>query len=277
MVGCYGNKGVIFKINLIEDMFYDENGMLVDIVLNLLGVLFCMNIGQILEIYLGMVVKGIGDKINVMLKQQQEVVKLCEFIQCVYDLGVDVCQKVDLSIFSDDEVLCLVENLCKGMLIVILVFDGVKEVEIKELLKLGDLLIFGQIILFDGCMGEQFECLVIVGYMYMLKLNYLVDDKMYVCFIGFYSLVIQQLLGGKVQFGGQCFGEMEVWVLEVYGVVYILQEMFIVKFDDVNGCIKMYKNIVDGNYQMELGMLEFFNVLLKEICLLGINIELEDE
>lgn len=171
----------------------------------------------------------------------------------------------------------LVENLRKGMLIVTSVFDGAKEVEIKELLKFGDLSIFGQIRLYDGRIGEQFERSVIVGYMYMLKLNYLVDDKMYARFIGFYSLVIQQSLGGKVQFGGQRFGEMEVWALEVYGVVYILQEMFIVKFDDVNGRIKMYKNIVDGNYQMESGMLEFFNVLLKEIRSLGINIELEDE
>lgn len=145
------------------------------------------------------------------------------------------------------------------------------------MLKFVDILESGQILLFDGCIGCEFECLVMVGYMYMLKLNYLVDDKMYVCFMGFYSFVIQQFFGGKVQFGGQCFGEMEVWVFEVYGVVYIFQEMFIVKLDDVNGCIKMYKNIVDGDYRMEFGMLELFNVLFKEICLLGINIEFEEK
>ena len=277
MAGRHGNKGVISKINPIEDMPYDENGTPVDIVLNPLGVPSRMNIGQILETHLGMAAKGIGDKINAMLKQQQEVAKLREFIQRAYDLGADVRQKVDLSTFSDEEVMRLAENLRKGMPIATPVFDGAKEAEIKELLKLGDLPTSGQIRLYDGRTGEQFERPVTVGYMYMLKLNHLVDDKMHARSTGSYSLVTQQPLGGKAQFGGQRFGEMEVWALEAYGAAYTLQEMLTVKSDDVNGRTKMYKNIVDGNHQMEPGMPESFNVLLKEIRSLGINIELEDE
>ena len=212
-----------------------------------------------------MAAKGIGDKINAMLKQQQEVAKLREFIQRAYDLGADVRQKVDLSTFSDEEVMRLAENLRKGMPIATPVFDGAKEAEIKELLKLGDLPTSGQIRLYDGRTGEQFERPVTVGYMYMLKLNHLVDDKMHARSTGSYSLVTQQPLGGKAQFGGQRFGEMEVWALEAYGAAYTLQEMLTVKSDDVNGRTKMYKNIVDGNHQMEPGMPESFNVLLKEI------------
>lgn len=275
MVGCYGNKGVVLVIMLVEDMLYDVNGILVDIVFNLLGVLLCMNVGQIFEIYLGFVVKGLGEKINCMFEEQCKVVELCKFLYEIYN-EIGGCEE-NFDELGDNEIFVLVKNLCGGVLMVILVFDGVKECEIKVMLKLVDLLESGQMCLFDGCIGNQFECLIIVGYMYMFKLNYLVDDKMYVCFIGLYSLVIQQLLGGKVQFGGQCFGEMEVWVLEVYGVVYILQEMLMVKLDDVNGWIKMYKNIVDGDYCMEVGMFEFFNVLIKEICLFGIDIELEIE
>ena len=277
MAGRHGNKGVISKINPIEDMPHDANGTPVDIVLNPLGVPSRMNIGQILETHLGMAAKGIGDKINAMLKQQQEVAKLREFIQRAYDLGADVRQKVDLNTFSDEEVLRLAENLRKGMPIATPVFDGAKEAEIKELLQLGDLPTSGQITLFDGRTGEQFERPVTVGYMYMLKLNHLVDDKMHARSTGSYSLVTQQPLGGKAQFGGQRFGEMEVWALEAYGAAYTLQEMLTVKSDDVNGRTKMYKNIVDGNHQMEPGMPESFNVLLKEIRSLGINIELEDE
>ncbi|MGR9068166.1 DNA-directed RNA polymerase subunit beta [Klebsiella quasipneumoniae] len=277
MAGRHGNKGVISKINPIEDMPHDANGTPVDIVLNPLGVPSRMNIGQILETHLGMAAKGIGDKINAMLKQQQEVAKLREFIQRAYDLGADVRQKVDLNTFSDEEVLRLAENLRKGMPIATPVFDGAKEAEIKALLQLGDLPTSGQITLFDGRTGEQFERPVTVGYMYMLKLNHLVDDKMHARSTGSYSLVTQQPLGGKAQFGGQRFGEMEVWALEAYGAAYTLQEMLTVKSDDVNGRTKMYKNIVDGNHQMEPGMPESFNVLLKEIRSLGINIELEDE
>ncbi|XOD70264.1 MAG: DNA-directed RNA polymerase subunit beta [Sodalis sp. (in: enterobacteria)] len=276
MAGRHGNKGVISKINPIEDMPYDENGVPVDIVLNPLGVPSRMNIGQILETHLGMAAKGIGDKINAMLKQHEEITKLREFIQRAYNLGDDVCQKVDLSTLSDKEVLRLANNLKKGMPIATPVFDGAKEKEIKELLQLGGLPSSGQITLFDGQTGEQFERQVTVGYMYMLKLNHLVDDKMHARSTGSYSLVTQQPLGGKAQFGGQRFGEMEVWALEAYGAAYTLQEMLTVKSDDVNGRTKMYKNIVDGNHMMEPGMPESFNVLLKEIRSLGINIELEE-
>ncbi|AEW44828.1 RNA polymerase, b subunit [Serratia symbiotica str. 'Cinara cedri'] len=277
MAGRHGNKGVISKINPIEDMPYDENGTPVDIVLNPLGVPSRMNIGQILETHLGMAAKGIGEKINQMLQQQQEVIKLREFIQKAYDLGDDICQKVNLNDFTDDEVLRLAENLKYGMPIATPVFDGAKETEIKQLLEISGIPTSGQITLYDGCTGEQFERQVTVGYMYMLKLNHLVDDKMHARSTDSYSLVTQQPLGGKAQFGGQRFGEMEVWALEAYGAAYTLQEMLTVKSDDINGRTKMYKNIVDGDHRMEPGMPESFNVLLKEIRSLGINIELEDE
>ncbi|BGI50885.1 MAG: DNA-directed RNA polymerase subunit beta [Arsenophonus endosymbiont of Ceratovacuna japonica] len=277
MAGRHGNKGVISKINPVEDMPYDENGNPVDIVLNPLGVPSRMNIGQILETHLGMAAKEIGENINKMLKQNYEADKLREFIQKAYNLGNDLRQKVDLSLFSNEEILQLAHNLKKGMPIATPVFDGAKEKEIKELLTFVKLPTSGQITLYDGLTGEKFERQVTVGYMYMLKLNHLVDDKMHARSTGSYSLVTQQPLGGKAQFGGQRFGEMEVWALEAYGAAYTLQEMLTVKSDDVNGRTKMYKNIVDGNHQMEPGMPESFNVLLKEIRSLGINIELEDE
>ncbi|MGL4734808.1 MAG: DNA-directed RNA polymerase subunit beta [Enterovibrio sp.] len=276
MAGRHGNKGVISKINPVEDMPYDENGEPVDIVLNPLGVPSRMNIGQILETHLGLAAKGIGNKINRMLKEQQELSKFREFLQKVYDLG-DTRQKVDISELSDAEVRTLVENLRAGLPIATPVFDGAPEKSIKELLKLGDLPESGQLTLFDGRTGDKFERPVTVGYMYMLKLNHLVDDKMHARSTGSYSLVTQQPLGGKAQFGGQRFGEMEVWALEAYGAAYTLQEMLTVKSDDVNGRTKMYKNIVDGDHRMEPGMPESFNVLLKEIRSLAINIELEDE
>ncbi|WP_064601597.1 DNA-directed RNA polymerase subunit beta [Photobacterium sp. J15] len=276
MAGRHGNKGVISKINPVEDMPYDEKGQTVDIVLNPLGVPSRMNIGQILETHLGLAAKGIGDKINEMLKQQQELHKFREFLQRVYDLG-DTRQKVDIAALSDDEVRTLIKNLRNGLPIATPVFDGAPEASIKELLKLGDLPESGQLTLFDGRTGDKFERPVTVGYMYMLKLNHLVDDKMHARSTGSYSLVTQQPLGGKAQFGGQRFGEMEVWALEAYGAAYTLQEMLTVKSDDVNGRTKMYKNIVDGDHRMEPGMPESFNVLLKEIRSLGINIELEDE
>lgn len=276
MAGRHGNKGVISKINPVEDMPYDENGQPVDIVLNPLGVPSRMNIGQILEVHLGLAAKGIGDKINQMVKEQQELAKFREFLQKVYDLG-DTRQKVDIATLSDDEVRTLVGNLRAGLPIATPVFDGASEASIKELLSLGDLPTSGQLTLFDGRTGDAFERPVTVGYMYMLKLNHLVDDKMHARSTGSYSLVTQQPLGGKAQFGGQRFGEMEVWALEAYGAAYTLQEMLTVKSDDVNGRTKMYKNIVDGDHSMEPGMPESFNVLLKEIRSLGINIELEDE
>ncbi|QNS01788.1 MAG: DNA-directed RNA polymerase subunit beta [Buchnera aphidicola (Pentalonia nigronervosa)] len=277
MAGRHGNKGVISKINPIEDMPYDKNGIPVDIVLNPLGVPSRMNIGQILETHLGMAAKGIGDKINHMLKMQEKISNLRKFIQKAFDLGNNLRQKIDLDTFSDDEILCLAKNLKHGIPIATPVFDGAQESEIKKFLKLANLPTSGQITLFDGRTGEKFERPVTVGYMYMLKLNHLVDDKMHSRSTGSYSLITQQPLGGKAQFGGQRFGEMEVWALEAYGASYTLQEMLTVKSDDVNGRTKMYKNIVDGNHQMEPGMPESFNVLLKEIRSLGINIELENE
>ncbi|PKF77736.1 DNA-directed RNA polymerase subunit beta [Vibrio sp. vnigr-6D03] len=276
MAGRHGNKGVISKINPVEDMPYDEKGEPVDIVLNPLGVPSRMNIGQILEVHMGLAAKGIGDKINQMLKEQQELHKFRNFLQEVYDLG-DTRQKVDVAALSDEEVRTLIQNLRGGLPIATPIFDGAPEASIKELLKLGDLPESGQLRLFDGRTGDEFERPVTVGYMYMLKLNHLVDDKMHARSTGSYSLVTQQPLGGKAQFGGQRFGEMEVWALEAYGAAYTLQEMLTVKSDDVNGRTKMYKNIVDGNHSMEPGMPESFNVLLKEIRSLGINIELEDE
>ncbi|PWI33764.1 DNA-directed RNA polymerase subunit beta [Vibrio albus] len=276
MAGRHGNKGVISKINPVEDMPYDETGTPVDIVLNPLGVPSRMNIGQILEVHMGLAAKGIGDKINKMVKEQQELHKFREFLQKVYDLG-DTRQKVDIASLSDDEVRTLIKNLRGGLPIATPVFDGAPEPAIKELLKLADLPESGQLTLFDGRTGDAFERPVTVGYMYMLKLNHLVDDKMHARSTGSYSLVTQQPLGGKAQFGGQRFGEMEVWALEAYGAAYTLQEMLTVKSDDVNGRTKMYKNIVDGNHSMDPGMPESFNVLLKEIRSLGINIELEDE
>ncbi|URJ25032.1 DNA-directed RNA polymerase subunit beta [Candidatus Blochmannia ocreatus (nom. nud.)] len=276
MAGRHGNKGVISKINPIEDMPYDQYGVPVDIVLNPLGVPSRMNIGQILETHLGMAAKGIGNKIHSMLEQQKKIDKLRKFMQKAYDIGAGSRQNVNLNALSDEDILKLAENLKQGLPIATPVFDGATEKEIKDLLKLAELPISGQITLFDGCTGEAFERQVTVGYMYMLKLNHLVDDKMHARSTGSYSLVTQQPLGGKAQFGGQRFGEMEVWALEAYGASYTLQEMLTVKSDDVTGRTKMYKNIIEGNHTMDPGMPESFNVLLKEIRSLGINIELED-
>jgi len=277
MAGRHGNKGVVSKINPIEDMPFDEHGVPIDIVLNPLGVPSRMNIGQILETHLGMASKGIGDIINNILLQQKKISKLRDFIQKTYELGDNIQQKIDINTFSDKEILDLANNLKQGLPISSPVFDGAKEDEIKKMLKLAKLPTSGQITLFDGRTGEKFERPVTVGYMYMLKLNHLVDDKMHARSTGSYSLVTQQPLGGKAQFGGQRFGEMEVWALEAYGASYTLQEMLTVKSDDVSGRTKMYKNIVDGHHRMNPGMPESFNVLLKEIRSLGINIELEDE
>ncbi|GAA0654791.1 DNA-directed RNA polymerase subunit beta [Rheinheimera tangshanensis] len=276
MAGRHGNKGVVSTIVPVEDMPYDEKGQPVDIVLNPLGVPSRMNIGQILETHLGLAARGIGDKIDGMIKDQKEVAEIREFLKKVYALG-ESRQEVDIASFTDDEVRRLAENLRKGLPVATPVFDGAKESEIKELLTLGDLPTSGQITLYDGRTGNTFERKVTVGYMYMLKLNHLVDDKMHARSTGSYSLVTQQPLGGKAQFGGQRFGEMEVWALEAYGAAYTLQEMLTVKSDDVNGRTKMYKNIVDGDHRMEPGMPESFNVLMKEIRSLGINIELEEE
>ena len=276
MAGRHGNKGVISVIKPIEDMPYDENGEPVDIVLNPLGVPSRMNVGQILETHMGMAAKGLGVKIDAMIKQQAKVAEIRKFLQEIYDVG-DTVYGTDLKELSDVEVLELASNLRKGVPIATPVFDGANEVELKQLLELAGLHESGQTALFDGRTGDKFDRPVTVGYMYMLKLNHLVDDKMHARSTGSYSLVTQQPLGGKAQFGGPRFGEMEVWALEAYGAAYTLQEMLTVKSDDVAGRTKMYKNIVDGDHRMEPGMPESFNVLVKEVRSLGINMELENE
>ncbi len=284
MAGRHGNKGVISVIMPVEDMPYDANGEPVDIVLNPLGVPSRMNVGQILETHMGMAAKGLGRRINEMLEQERERVETVKevrgFLDKIYnaDLGAGMNSRTeDLDGFSDDEIMELAKNLCDGVPLATPAFDGAKEVELKSLLRLAGLDDSGQTTLYDGRTGEKFDRPVTVGYMYMLKLNHLVDDKMHARSTGSYSLVTQQPLGGKAQFGGQRFGEMEVWALEAYGAAYTLQEMLTVKSDDVNGRTKMYKNIVDGDHRMEPGMPESFNVLIKEIRSLGIDIELESE
>ena len=275
MAGRHGNKGVISEIMPIEDMPYDNEGNPVDIVLNPLGVPSRMNVGQILETHMGSAAKGIGDKINKMIKAKAKADELKKYLDALYNRNAII--KEDLDSLNNSEIQTLAGNLADGLPIATPVFDGAKESEIKELLKLADLPESGQLTLFDGRTGRQFERPVTVGYMYMIKLNHLVDDKMHARSTGSYSLVTQQPLGGKAQFGGQRFGEMEVWALEAYGASYTLQEMLTVKSDDVPGRTKMYKNIVDGNYQMDANIPESFNVLTKEIRSLGINLELDSE
>lgn len=275
MAGRHGNKGVVSIIMPIEDMPHDENGEPVDIVLNPLGVPSRMNVGQILETHLGWAAKGLGIRIGEMLDEQRKVADLRKYLDQIYN-GVGG-QQEDLSSMSDDEVLAMSRNLRGGVPIATPVFDGAHENEIKALLKLAGLNENGQQWLFDGRTGERFDRPVTVGYMYMLKLNHLVDDKMHARSTGSYSLVTQQPLGGKAQFGGQRFGEMECWALQAYGAAYTLQEMLTVKSDDVNGRTRVYKNIVDGDHRMDPGMPESFNVLVKEIRSLGINMELDNE
>ena len=267
MAGRHGNKGVISSIVPVEDMPYMADGTPVDIVLNPLGVPSRMNIGQILETHLGWAAKGVGAKIGKMLEAQAAIGDLRKFIGQVYNETGG--QNEDIKGLTDKEVIELASNLKKGVPMATPVFDGASEEEIKGLLALADLPLSGQTTLHDGRTGEQFERPVTVGYMYMLKLNHLVDDKMHARSTGPYSLVTQQPLGGKAQFGGQRFGEMEVWALEAYGAAYTLQEMLTVKSDDVNGRTQMYKAIVDGNHEMKAGMPESFNVLVKEITILG--------
>jgi DNA-directed RNA polymerase subunit beta len=274
MAGRHGNKGVISTIVPVEDMPFDENGEPVDIVLNPLGVPSRMNVGQVLETHLGFAAKGVGRRIGQMLEQQAKIAELRKFLDQIYNTSG---KREDIDSLSDDEVVAMSENLCGGVPMATPVFDGAHETEVKRMLELAGLPESGQCRLFDGRTGESFEREVTVGYMYMLKLNHLVDDKMHARSTGPYSLVTQQPLGGKAQFGGQRFGEMEVWALEAYGAAYTLQEMLTVKSDDVNGRTRMYKNIVDGDHRMEAGMPESFNVLVKEIRSLGINIELEQD
>ncbi|TCB67880.1 DNA-directed RNA polymerase subunit beta [Acinetobacter sp. ANC 4178] len=274
MAGRHGNKGVVSNILPVEDMPHDANGVPVDIVLNPLGVPSRMNVGQILETHLGMAAKGLGEQIDKMLKQQREIAELRVFLDKIYNKVGG--QQEDLDSLTDDEILVLAGNLRAGVPLATPVFDGAEESQIKELLELAEIPRSGQTVLYDGRTGERFDRPVTVGYMYMLKLNHLVDDKMHARSTGSYSLVTQQPLGGKAQFGGQRFGEMEVWALEAYGAAYTLQEMLTVKSDDVEGRTRIYKNIVDGNHYMDPGMPESFNVLTKEIRSLGINIELKN-
>jgi DNA-directed RNA polymerase subunit beta len=274
MAGRHGNKGVISNIVPVEDMPYTQDGRPVDIVLNPLGVPSRMNIGQILEVHLGWAAKGLGYKIQEMLEQQQAVSELRAFLDKVYNTSG---KKEDLDSLTDDEIIELSKNLKEGVPLATPVFDGANETEIKDMLELAGLPRSGQAKLIDGRTGEFFHRPVTIGYMHMLKLNHLVDDKMHARSTGPYSLVTQQPLGGKAQFGGQRFGEMEVWALQAYGAAYTLQEMLTVKSDDVNGRTKIYKNIVDGDYRMDAGMPESFKVLTREIRSLGIDVDLVEE
>ena len=279
MAGRHGNKGVISMIRPIEDMPYTADGNPVDIVLNPLGVPSRMNVGQVLETHLGWAAKGLGIQIGKMLNDKFElesakVSAIRSYLDKIYNGSG---RKENLNSFSDEEILEMAKNLVSGVPMATPVFDGASEEDIRNMLRLAELPEHGQITLYDGLTGEPFEREVTVGYMYMLKLNHLVDDKMHARSTGPYSLVTQQPLGGKAQFGGQRFGEMEVWALEAYGAAYTLQEMLTVKSDDVTGRTRMYKNIVDGDHKMEAGMPESFNVLIKEIRSLAVNIELQRE
>lgn len=277
MAGRHGNKGVISVIMPEEDMPYDENGVPVDIVLNPLGVPSRMNVGQVLEMHLGLAAKGLGEKIDTMIQEEKTTAQVRKFLEEIYNKTGGGQRKEAIADLADQDVMELAGNLREGVPMATSVFDGAAEDEIKALLRLADMPDSGQMTLYDGRSGDKFQRPVTVGYMYILKLNHLVDDKMHARSTGSYSLVTQQPLGGKAQFGGQRFGEMEVWALEAYGAAYTLQEMLTVKSDDVNGRTKMYKNIVDGDHRMEPGMPESFNVLVKEIRSLGIDIELEQD
>ncbi|MEN9315399.1 MAG: DNA-directed polymerase subunit beta, partial [Pseudomonadota bacterium] len=284
MAGRHGNKGVVSRIVPVEDMPYMADGTTADIVLNPLGVPSRMNVGQILETHLGWAAKGIGHRIGEMIKRQAQVADLRKLLDEIYNTSG---QKVDIGALTDDEVVELAQNLRNGVPFATPVFDGASETEIRQMLDIAypdddprtKLIGFTpsktQVTLYDGRTGEAFDRPVTLGYMHMLKLHHLVDDKMHARSTGPYSLVTQQPLGGKAQFGGQRFGEMEVWALEAYGASYTLQEMLTVKSDDVNGRTKVYENLVKGEHAIDAGMPESFNVLVKEIRSLGIDIDLD--
>ena len=255
----------------MEDMPYDENGEPVDIVLNPLGVPSRMNVGQVLETHLGWAAKELGTKIKKLIEEGEKVREIRSLLNRIY--GSEVSKNLDS--LNENEILELAKNLKNGVPMATPVFDGAKESEVKDMLELAGLPLNGQCKLYDGRTGEEFDRSVTIGYMYILKLNHLVEDKMHARSTGSYSLVTQQPLGGKAQFGGQRFGEMEVWALEAYGAAHTLQEMLTVKSDDVSGRTRVYKNLVDGNFEMDAGIPESFNVLTKEIRSLGIDIELE--
>ena len=272
MAGRHGNKGVVSRILPVEDMPHMADGSPVDIVLNPLGVPSRMNVGQILEVHLGLAAKGLGHKIGAMLRAQNSTKEVRGFLDQIYNSSG---KSENLSELNDVEVMEMAKNLENGVPFATPVFDGAKEEEIKAMLALAGMPSSGQMTLFDGRTGEAFDRPVTVGYMHYLKLHHLVDDKMHARSTGPYSLVTQQPLGGKAQFGGQRFGEMEVWALEAYGASYVLQEMLTVKSDDVNGRTKVYENIVKGEHRIDAGMPESFNVLVKEIRSLAIDIDLE--
>ncbi len=274
LAGRHGNKGVISRVVPVEDMPFSADGEPIDVVLSPLGVPSRMNIGQVLEVHLGWAAKGLGRRIGEMLDAKRKVADLRKFLAEIYNGSG---REEDLDSFSDEEIVELAGNLREGVPMASPVFDGADETEIKRMLRLAELPETGQAQLYDGRTGDAFDRPVTVGYMHILKLNHLVDDKVHARSTGPYSLVTQQPLGGKAQFGGQRFGEMEVWALQAYGAAYTLQEMLTVKSDDVAGRTKMYKNIVDGEHHMEAGMPESFNVLVKEIRSLGIDIELEQD
>jgi DNA-directed RNA polymerase subunit beta len=272
MAGRHGNKGVISKIVPVEDMPHTADGTPLDIVLNPLGVPSRMNVGQILETHLGWAAKGLGLKLGEMIKAQAKIADFRKNLAAIYNSSG---REEDVAKLTDEEVMALALNLREGVPFATPVFDGAAESEITGMLELAGLPTSGQITLFDGRTGEAFDRQVTVGYMHVLKLHHLVDDKMHARSTGPYSLVTQQPLGGKAQFGGQRFGEMEVWALEAYGAAYTLQEMLTVKSDDITGRTKVYENIVKGDHKIDAGMPESFNVLVKEIRSLGIDIDLE--
>jgi len=272
MAGRHGNKGVISRIVPVEDMPHAADGTPVDLVLNPLGVPSRMNVGQILEVHLGWAAKGLGIKIGELLKAQTKLAELRKFVERIYNSSG---KEEEIAKLSDEDVLQLAGNLKDGVPFATPVFDGASEAEITAMLELAALPVSGQLTLHDGRTGEAFDRPVTIGYMHVLKLHHLVDDKMHARSTGPYSLVTQQPLGGKAQFGGQRFGEMEVWALEAYGAAYTLQEMLTVKSDDITGRTKVYENIVKGDHKIDAGMPESFNVLVKEIRSLGIDIDLE--
>ncbi len=273
LAGRHGNKGVISVIMPVEDMPYDENGEPIDVVLNPLGVPSRMNVGQLLEVHLGWASKELGKKIGELVDKSKNLSEVKTFVEKIYS---STGKKEEIDKLSDKEFKELCENLKLGVPMATPVFDGASEEEIKKMLELADLPSSGQTQLYDGRTGEAFDRLVTIGYMYILKLNHLIEDKMHARSTGSYSLVTQQPLGGKAQFGGQRLGEMEVWALEAYGAANTLQEMLTVKSDDVPGRTKVYKNIVDGNYEMEAGIPESYNVLTKEVRSLGIDIDFDE-
>ena len=273
LAGRHGNKGVISVVMPVEDMPYDENGEPVDLVLNPLGVPSRMNVGQLLEVHLGWASKELGKKIGELVERSKNLSEVKPFVEKIYS---STGKREELEKLSDKEFKELCENLKSGVPMATPVFDGASEEEIKKMLELADLPSSGQAQLYDGRTGEAFDRLVTIGYMYILKLNHLIEDKMHARSTGSYSLVTQQPLGGKAQFGGQRLGEMEVWALEAYGAANTLQEMLTVKSDDVPGRTKVYKNIVDGNYEMEAGIPESYNVLTKEVRSLGIDIDFDE-